>query len=143
MIRLAESTCPSNIVYTAQTVIDNYLLLPKVLLKFVQFGNPRPVRQIDTGFNYITIPVVLHNFWTTGCILRTLRYELYFRSFSTFAIAITKACAKQFCSSFTSTILLLRCAITENGLLLLVIVCFPNPTGILPNARLRPSCPEH
>ena len=33
-IVLAESTCPSNIVFTRQALIDGYLILPKVFLEF-------------------------------------------------------------------------------------------------------------
>jgi len=35
-------------VFTAQTAVDDYLILPKVFLESDQFGDPRPVRQIDT-----------------------------------------------------------------------------------------------
>ena len=48
-----------NDVFTFQTVIDNYLVLPKVFLESDQFRNPRTVRQIDPdcleqGLNYRT-----------------------------------------------------------------------------------------
>ena len=36
-------------IFTAQTAVDDYLILPKVFLETDQFGNPRPVGQIDTG----------------------------------------------------------------------------------------------
>jgi len=36
-------------VFTAQTVIDNYLVLPKLFLESDQFRNSRPVRQIYAG----------------------------------------------------------------------------------------------
>jgi len=36
-------------VFTAQTAVDDYLILPKMFLESDQFGNPRPVGQIDTG----------------------------------------------------------------------------------------------
>jgi len=36
-------------IVTAHPVIYDYLILAKVFLESDQFGNPRPVRQIDTG----------------------------------------------------------------------------------------------
>jgi len=36
-------------VFTAQTTVDDYLLLPKVFLESDQFGKLRPVGHIDTG----------------------------------------------------------------------------------------------
>ena len=36
-------------IFTAQTTVDDYLILPKVFLESDQFGDPRPVGQIDTG----------------------------------------------------------------------------------------------
>jgi len=36
-------------VITVQTVVDNYLMLPKLLLDTDDFGDPRTDRQIDTG----------------------------------------------------------------------------------------------
>ena len=36
-------------IFTAQTAVDDCLILPKVFLEFDQIGNPRPIGQIDTG----------------------------------------------------------------------------------------------